>query len=79
MRIRPLRDAITWSHWYRFVSYARGSLWIVPFFSVAIELIVSRFIQGLDARLNWTLLGLGMTVWFTKRTSGGKRPLLLRT
>ena len=60
MRIRPLRDAITWSHWYRFVSYARGSLWIVPFFSVAIELIVSRFIQGLDARLNWTLLGLGM-------------------
>jgi uncharacterized membrane protein len=58
MRFRPLRDAITWSHWYRLASYARGSLWIVPFFSVAIELIFSRFIQGLDARLDATLLGL---------------------
>jgi|RhiMethySRZTD1v2_1073278.scaffolds.fasta_scaffold63255_2 uncharacterized membrane protein len=61
MRVRPLRDAITWSHWYRLASYARGSLWIVPFFAVATELIISRFIQGLDARLGWTLLGLGVS------------------
>jgi uncharacterized membrane protein len=58
-RIRPLRDAITWSHWYRVASYARGSLWIVPFVSIVVEFVLSRFTQGLDARLGWTLLGLG--------------------
>jgi uncharacterized membrane protein len=58
-RIRPLRDAITWSHWYRVVSYARGSLWIVPFVAIVIEFILSRFTQGLDEQLGWQLLGLG--------------------
>jgi uncharacterized membrane protein len=53
-----VRPAIAWSSLYRLVSYARGSLWIVPFFAIAIELVVSRSIQGLDARLGWTLLGL---------------------
>jgi uncharacterized membrane protein len=51
-----VKRAIAWSSLYRLASYARGSLWIVPFVAIAIELIVSRFIQGLDARLGWTLL-----------------------
>jgi uncharacterized membrane protein len=57
--MRPLRDAVTWSHWYRVASYARGSLWIVPFVAIVVEFVLSRLTQGLDARLGWTLLGLG--------------------
>ena len=49
-----------WSHWFALASYARASLWIVPFISIAIEMIVSRFIQGLDKRLDWQLLGLAV-------------------
>ena len=49
-----------WNRWFAFASYARGSLWIVPFFSIAIEMVVSRFIQGLDQRLGWTLLNLAV-------------------
>jgi uncharacterized membrane protein len=55
-----VRNAIKWSSLYRLASYAKGSLWIVPFFAIALELIVSRFIQGLDERLGWTLLGLAV-------------------
>ena len=49
-----------WSRWFAFVSYARGSLWIVPFVAIALEMLLSRFIQGLDRRLEWTLLGLAV-------------------
>src|SRR3954466_8963561 len=52
--------AVSWRHWYGIASYAKSSLWIVPFFAIAIELIVSRFVQGLDKRLGWTLLGLAV-------------------
>jgi uncharacterized membrane protein len=55
-----VRTAFKWSNTYRFASYAKGSLWIVPFVAITLELIVSRFIQGLDQRLGWTLLGLGL-------------------
>ncbi|HEX2831290.1 MAG TPA: DUF2254 domain-containing protein [Burkholderiales bacterium] len=51
---------ISWRDLYRLVSYARASLWVVPFFAIATEMLVSRFIQGLDARLGWTLLGLAV-------------------
>ena len=49
-----------WNRWFALASYARGSLWIVPFIAIAIEMIVSRFIQGLDERLGWTLLNLAV-------------------
>jgi uncharacterized membrane protein len=55
-----LRDAITWSRAYRVGSYAKGALWIVPFFAIALELILSRLGHGLDERFGWTLLGLGL-------------------
>src|SRR5262245_50618479 len=51
---------VNWNRWFAFVSYARGSLWIVPFVSIAIEMLVSRFIQGLDETLGWTLLNLAV-------------------
>jgi uncharacterized membrane protein len=56
-----VRTAFKWSNTYRLGSYAKGSLWIVPFVAIALELIVARFISGLDARLGWTLLGLGVS------------------
>ena len=49
-----------WNRWFALVSYARASLWIVPFVAIAVEMVVSRFIQGLDERLGWTLLNLAV-------------------
>jgi hypothetical protein len=35
-----------WSNMYRFVSYARGSLWIIPSFAIATELdLLDRMVQ----------------------------------
>ena len=39
-----MKNTITWSHWYGLASYAKSSLWIVPFFAIALEMIVSRLI-----------------------------------
>ena len=55
-----MRNTISWNHWYRLASYAKSSLWIVPFFAIALYLIVARFTFGLDERLGWTLLGLAV-------------------
>lgn len=51
---------VNWSRWFGLASYARASLWIVPFVAIVLELVFSRFIQGLDRRLGWTLLGLAV-------------------
>ena len=50
-----------WNRWFALASYARASLWIIPFFAIAIELIFSRFIQRLDQILDWKLLGLAVS------------------
>ena len=55
-----MRRAFKWSSSYRLASYAKGSLWIVPFVAITIELVVSRFIHRLDPVLGWELLGLAV-------------------
>jgi len=35
-----------------------SSIWFIPFVAIPLELIAIRVADGLDARLNWTLLGL---------------------
>jgi uncharacterized membrane protein len=55
-----VRNAVKWSSWYRVGSYAKSSLWIVPFIAIALEFVVVRVVAGLEERLSWTLLGLGL-------------------
>ena len=52
---------MTWNHVYRFRSYLRSSLWIVPFIAIPLELVLSRVLQRMDALLAWTLLGFSVT------------------
>lgn len=47
-----------WNQWYRFSSYVRSSLWIVPLVAIPLELIVSRLAHAADAWLNWRFLEL---------------------
>ena len=42
-----------WNRWYAFASYARSSLWIVPFIALLLEQIVFRAIYAFDARITW--------------------------
>jgi uncharacterized membrane protein len=35
-----------------------SSIWFIPFVAIPLELIAVRVVHALDARLNWTLLGL---------------------
>jgi uncharacterized membrane protein len=47
------------SRWRALMQYIRSALWVVPFIAIPLELVLVRLLQGLDARLGWTLLGLG--------------------
>ena len=38
-----------------------SSIWFIPFVAIPIELIAVRIVHDLDARLNWTLLGLDVS------------------
>src|SRR6476619_1027005 len=49
-----------WSSWYRLKSYARSSLWIVPFIAIPLGLIAARLVNWLDAWLGWPLVGLAL-------------------
>jgi uncharacterized membrane protein len=51
---------MSWNHWYRFSSYLRSSLWVVPFIAIPLELALTRVLHRLDGWLGWTLLGYPM-------------------
>lgn len=48
---------MNWSRWYRVASYARSSLWIVPFVAVVLEQIALRVALRIDDWLGWTFYG----------------------
>jgi len=48
-----------WSFWYRFRSYTKSSLWIVPLIAIPMGLVVVRLVHWIDSWLSWQLLGLG--------------------
>ena len=50
-----------WNQLYGLRSYLKSSLWVVPFVAIPLELVVTRFLHGLDDWLGWTLLGLSVT------------------
>ena len=41
------------------IEYLRSALWFVPLIAIPLELVLSRLFHQIDARLGWTLLGLG--------------------
>ena len=50
-----------WNQVYRFRSYLRSSLWIVPLIAIPLELVLSRVLHTADALFGWNLLGLSVT------------------
>jgi len=50
-----------WHRWYRFTSYVRSSLWVVPFIAIVLENIAIRVIERLDGFfIGLTMLGWGV-------------------
>jgi len=47
-----------WNQFYRFRSYIRSSLWIVPFIAIPFALAATRLLGWLDPHLDWSFLGL---------------------
>lgn len=48
---------MSWSSWYKIVSYARSSLWVVPFVAMVLEQIAMRVMIRIDAWLDWRFMG----------------------
>lgn len=42
-----------WNRWYAIRSYARSSLWIVPFLALLVEQLALRAALAVDARIDW--------------------------
>jgi uncharacterized membrane protein len=51
---------MSWNRQYRLRSYLRLSLWVIPIAAIVLEQVVYAGVRFLDARLNWTGLGLAM-------------------
>jgi uncharacterized membrane protein len=51
---------MNWKQLYGLRSYLKSSLWVVPFIAIPFELVATRLLHSLDARLGWTLLGLAV-------------------
>ena len=57
---RDLGRRLTWSRLYRFTSYTRSALWIVPFIAIVAVLASVPILRVLDNWLKWDLVGLGV-------------------
>ena len=55
-----IRGELTWNRLYRATSYARSALWIVPFVSIFLVLLIAPLLRWLDTWLGWRLSGLGV-------------------
>ena len=45
-----------WNRWYSFRSYVRSSLWIVPFITLLLYVVIIRVIYAMDAWIAWVPL-----------------------
>jgi uncharacterized membrane protein len=55
---RETRRKLTWSRLYRYTSYARSALWIVPFFAIVAVFVTVPLLRVIDAWLHWDLVSL---------------------
>jgi hypothetical protein len=51
---------MTWNLTYQAKSFLRNALWIILLVAVLLEQVVWWVVHGLDARLGWRGLGLGV-------------------
>ena len=54
------KKQLIWNRWYGLKSYLKSALWTVPLIAILLQWVLTRVAHGLDARLGWTLLGLGV-------------------
>ena len=52
---------MSWNQIYGLKSYLRSSLWLIPFVSIPLALVVIRLLDRLDAGLGWSLLDFTAT------------------
>ncbi len=58
---RRIERALVWNNIFRVTSYLRSALWLIPFLSIVLVLIVAPSLRVLDAWLGWRLSGLGLS------------------
>ena len=49
-----------WNRRYRFKSYVRSSLWLIPLIAIPVGLLASRLSHWLDVWLGWRFLDLAV-------------------
>jgi uncharacterized membrane protein len=57
---RRIEQALVWNNIYRATSYLRSALWIIPFLSIVLVLVLAPLLRVLDAWLSWRLSGLSV-------------------
>ena len=57
---RRIKRTLVWNNFYRAASYLRSALWIIPFLSILLVLIVAPALRVLDVWLGWRLSGLSV-------------------
>jgi uncharacterized membrane protein len=51
---------MSWNLVHSLRSELKSSLWIIPFIAIPLELVATRLVHELDARLGWTFLGFAV-------------------
>jgi len=57
---KELRDRLGWNKAFKLVAYTRSTLWVVPFLSIVLVLIVGPLLKAVDSWLGWRFTGLGV-------------------
>jgi len=57
---RYMKARRVWGRFYRATSYARSTLWMVPFLSIVLVLAITPALRALDDATRWQLVGLNV-------------------
>jgi len=57
---RYMKARLAWHRFYRAVSYARSTLWIMPFVAIVVVLVVAPLVRTLDEHFGFRIIGLGV-------------------
>ena len=57
---RYMKARRVWGHFYRASSYARSTLWMVPFVAIVLVLAITPALRALDDATHWQFVGLNL-------------------
>ena len=57
---KELRERLGWNMAFKLVTYTRSTLWVVPFLSIVLVMIVGPLLKLIDSWLGWRFTGLGL-------------------